>query len=84
MYVPLSDMIAFTSSSLSVRSQSSFRGRMAVSLEMTSLLCRVSYVYDSSIATRPAHFLHSDIEQHVTRALHAKEFARYPDLIRLA
>jgi hypothetical protein len=38
MYVPLSLIIDLTSSSLSVNSQSSLRGRMAVSLEMTNLL----------------------------------------------
>ena len=38
MYVPLSDMIPLTSSSRSVKSQSSLRGSIAVSLEITSLL----------------------------------------------
>jgi hypothetical protein len=53
MYVPLSFMIALTSSMRSVRSQSSLRGRMAVSREMTSLLCssirNSAYLWDPQL-----------------------------------
>lgn len=85
MYVPLSLIIDLTSSSLSVNSQSSLRGRMAVSLEMTNLLYAQSA---NTLATLrinlKTHLLHRDVEQHVSRTLYPKELSCDPDLVRFA
>lgn len=67
-------MIVLNSSIRSVNNQSSLRGKMAVSRDMTSLL----WPSASPRNKVPTDLLHRDIQEHISRPLHAEEFARDP------
>lgn len=82
MKVALSDMIDLRSSALSVTIQSSLRGRIAVSLDMTDLLWEHNepsseYQYDT-------YFVDRYLVQHIPCPLNTKKLAGDPDYIRIA
>lgn len=94
MKVPLSTIAALMSSSRSVRSQSSLRGRIGVSREMTDLVCSerrksgkvsqragVEGERDRAAGRTHADFVARDLVEHVPGPLDAEELAGDPYLV---
>lgn len=74
--------MVLTSSIFCVRSQSSFLGKMAVSLDITSL--HYSIQQGSSYYNEFLYLLHRNVQQHIARSLDPEKLPRDPNLIRFA
>lgn len=79
MNVALSVIIALRSSGRSVTIQSSLRGKMAVSREMTDLLCQNGETLDAELVGLKYYLVRRALVKHIACTLNTEKLAGDPD-----